>query len=375
MRATACVLGLLVLLVGCNSGGGSDGSRRAAAAAVTSGAPVGSSTPTPAPGTVPLPTAATLTRVGAPTGGLPVISDLEVFDGRLWLAESVNPLGSFGAHLWSWDPAGGFRKVLDDPTSQGYLRARAINGKLYVPDADPDGLAPGKVHVLDAAAAAPRAEVVDGHVHTFDVVAWNNGLYALGGLDTGESGVNRFDPALGRWTVTSRGPFSRLKYGAVLDGGLLATKRQLGTTDADLVQVDAAGTQTGISLVTGEANVVCVEAVRGGLYVALGTSQGVAHARLEPGGAVLPLTGISGALLFDFVLHSDGNVYAVGTDGATSSFVYGSQDGVAFTRLVTVNDLRFGLVGSNADGRPSIASFQGKVYLGSSTDGALYRLD
>src|SRR5688572_10990188 len=69
---TTCVLLLLIGLVGCNSGGGSGGKRRTGAAGVTSGTPT---TPTPpgtppAPGTNPLPTNATLARVGAPTGGL-----------------------------------------------------------------------------------------------------------------------------------------------------------------------------------------------------------------------------------------------------------------------------------------------------------------
>ncbi len=107
----------------------------------------------------------------------------------------------------------------------------------------------------------------------------------------------------------------------------------------------------------------------------LSSQQGVVHVRIESGGAVTQLTGISGALLFDFVRHSDGNVYAVGSDFASRSFVYGSTDGVNFVRLVEVSDLRFGRVGNNADGRASIASFGGKLFCGSSTSGKLYRLD
>jgi hypothetical protein len=372
----AITIGLLALMVGCNSG--SRGSRATAVAPTTSATttPTTSSTPPPPPPPAPtLPASATLTRIGAPQGGLPAICDLEVFDGKLWLAESDNPLATFGAQVWTWDPTAGFTRVIDDPTSQGFLRARAIGGKLYVPDADPDGLSPGIIYIVDSAAAAPRRTSVDQHVHTFDVVSWNGGLFALGGLDTAESGVNRFDAALDRWTVFSRGPFSRLKYGGVLDASLIGTKRVIGTTDADIVSIDAAGTQTGLTLVTGEANVVCVEALRGALYLALGTPTGVSHVRLEAGGAVVPLTGISGAIVFDFVQHVDGNVYALGTDGQASSFVYGSTDGVAFTRLVTVPDLRFGIVAGNADGRPSIATFGGELYCGSSTDGALYRVD
>jgi len=72
---------------------------------------------------------------------------------------------------------------------------------------------------------------------------------------------------------------------------------------------------------------------------------------------------------------ADGNIYAVGSDLAGRSFIYGSTDGVDFVRLIDVADLRFGQVGNNADGRPSLASFQGKLYAGSSTNGTLYRLD
>jgi hypothetical protein len=135
-----CGLGLLVLLLGCGSGGGGKSSR-------SSAAPVTSTTPTtpvtPSAGPTPLPANATLTRVGAPPGGLPVISDLEVFDGKLWLAESLNPLGQFGAQLWSWDPAAGFSLVVNDPTSQGFLRARgaavAASITWTIPGARPSG--------------------------------------------------------------------------------------------------------------------------------------------------------------------------------------------------------------------------------------------
>lgn len=368
----------LAALTGCGGGGGASGGRSTTVAPTTSGTTPVTSTTTPGPGpgggATPLPASVALTRVGAPAGGLPVISDLEVFDGQLWLAESLDPLNRFGAQVWTWEPAAGFRRVLNDPTSQGYLRARALGGALYVPDSDPNGLAPGIVHVFSSAAAPPVATRVDEHVHTFDVVAWSGGLFALGGLDTGASGVSRLDPASGVWSVVSRGAFSRLKYGGVLDGALWATKRAVGS-EADLVRVDAALAQTGVSLLQGEANTVCVEALRGALYVTLASSAGVAHVRLEAGGVVVPLTGIAGALLFDFVEHSDGNVYAVGSDLQARSFVYGSADGVVFSRLADVPDLRFGRVGQNADGRPSIASFQGRVYCGSSTSGALYRVD
>jgi hypothetical protein len=213
-------------------------------------------------------------------------------------------------------------------------------------------------------------------VHNFDVIELNGELYTSGGLDTGASGLSKFDPLTNRWDVVSSGPFSRLKYMGVLDGAILATKRSTGQNTADFVQIDAAGAQSGLSLVQGvEALTLCMEEIDGSLYMSLSSSQGVNHVRLGSGLSVTPLTGLGGVFLFDFVKHSDGNIYAVGTDFTSNSYVYGSTDGVDFVRLVEVNDLRFGQVPNNADGRPSLASYQGKLFFGSSTNGALYRLD
>ena len=323
----------------------------------------------------PLPTNATLTDLGAPQGGLPVISDLVEFDGRLWLCQSLDPLNQFGAQLWTWQPGAGFTRVLNDPTSQGFLRGKVFGGKLYVPDSDPNGLAPGVVYVFDNAAAAPTRTVVEEAVHNFDVVEFGGELYVSGGLDTGESSLNRWDAGTGRWVVASRGAFSRLKYMAVAGGQIWSSKRSTGTTTADLVQIGANLQQQGASALQGESLTVAAEAVGPAVYLTISGQQGVAHIRVDANGATAGLTGITGALLFDYTLHSDGNVYAVGTDFQGASFLYGSTDGLAFTRLVDVPDLRFGRVGANADGRPSITSFQGKLYCGSSTNGKLYRVD
>tara|TARA_B100000965_G_scaffold38902_1_gene28688 strand:- start:54 stop:320 length:267 start_codon:yes stop_codon:yes gene_type:complete len=74
-----------------------------------------------------------------------------------------------------------------------------------------------------------------------------------------------------------------------------------------------------------------------------------------------PVSGQVGA--HDVVLEVD--------DSATVT----TQAGLAFRELIAVNDDRFGRVGrGNADGRASLASFQGELYAGSSTNGRLYRL-
>ena len=119
----------------------------------------------------------------------------------------------------------------------------------------------------------------------------------------------------------------------------------------------------------------CLETIGGRIYLAA-SANGATHARIEPGGTLTPLTGFSGVIAFDFARHDDGRIYALASDLANRSAVYVSDDGLAFRELISVNDDRFGRVGQgNADGRPSLASFQGQLYAGSSTNGRLYRLD
>jgi hypothetical protein len=91
---------------------------------------------------------------------------------------------------------------------------------------------------------------------------------------------------------------------------------------------------------------------------------------------VTTLTGdIAGKAVWDVIQHSDGNYYAVGLD-ASGSKVWGSTDGVNFTVVASSTQNIAGQPAQqNADGRASIASFNGKLYVGSSTNGHLYRLD
>ncbi len=335
----------------------------------------GAPPPPPPPPPTGLPTNPVLTDLGLPPGGLPVISDLVSFDTRLFLLEAQNPLSSFGASVFTYDEPSGFVRVLNDPTSQGYLRGRVIQNELYVPDGDPNGLDPSFVYRFSSATSAPVRETVTGSVHNFDVIEFNGEIFTSGGLANGQSGLNRRNAQTGVWDVVSQGGFSRLKYLGVLDGFIWAGKRTVGSA-ADMVRIDASMQQGGIDVLqNAEANVVCIETLGPNLYVTMGGPNGVAHFRIEPGLALTQLNGITGAIAFDFVEHTDGNTYAVASDIQATSFVFGSTDGINFQQLLSIPDLRFGAVGNNADGRPSIASFAGKIHLGSSTNGRLYRLD
>jgi PKD repeat protein len=309
-----------------------------------------------------------LHTVGVPPGGLPVISDLEVFGGLLWLMESQNPLATWGAKVYAFDGTN-FTLKLSDSTSQGYLRGRVIQGKLYVPDGDPNGYAPGIVYVWNDASQSPASTTVTSAVHNFDVVEYNNQICTTGGLQNGASSVSTLSGST--WSVASQGSFSRLKYAAVFDGLIWSTKRTVGSS-ADLVTLNASMTQTGVDVIQGvEALCVDLQVIRNNLYMSLWGQTGVLHAYVEPTTHnVVTLTGITSDLIWDFCVHNDGNIYAVAMFG-----IYGSQDGRNFTKIINVSDNRFGQPGgNNADGRASIASYNGTLYVGSSTNGTLYKI-
>lgn len=104
---------------------------------------------TPPAGARPLGTGAWAT-VGKPPLGWQRICDLRPFKGRLYLAHANQPLGTDGATITTYDPADTlrpFRVAFDwnrfgEPSKgggagQGFVRVHAIDGRLFVPDADP----------------------------------------------------------------------------------------------------------------------------------------------------------------------------------------------------------------------------------------------
>jgi hypothetical protein len=310
-----------------------------------------------------------LKSLGKPTGGLDVISDLEVFGNELWMMESKNPLADWGAKVYTWDGSS-FSLKLSDSTSQGYLRGRVFNGKLYIPDGDPNGYDPGIVYIFTSPSTSATQTSVTSAVHNFDVVDYNGSLYTSGGLVSGYSSLSKLNGTT--WSVASQGSFSRLKYMANFDGKIWATKRVVGS-GADLVIIDSTMTQTGVDVITGtEALAVDLKVINNRLYMTMWGSTGVLHCYVEPTTwNIVNLTGISSDLIWDYCVHDDGNIYAVAMYG-----IYGSQDGKAFTKIVSVTDNRFGQPGgNNADGRASIASYGGKLYAGSSTNGTLYVIE
>ncbi len=154
-------------------------------------------------------------KVGRHWAALQRVCDFAEHDGALIMAHATRPLGFGGATLTRFDPAAKARFSLvfnwnreGEPErggagGQGFLRIRDIDGRLYVPDADPPylglGLAAGvegyvfESDALGAFAGARRpghlppaaptgdragAIVLPGAIHDFDVIRFRGKLYA-----------------------------------------------------------------------------------------------------------------------------------------------------------------------------------------------------
>lgn len=321
-----------------------------------------------------LPASVTLTDMGALPNGMKVLSDMVEFDGKLYIAAAIAPLGSpFGAGVYTFNGST-IGTAYYDSASQGFLRCKVFNNKLYIPDGDPNGYAPGKVYIWSPGSATPLATDVTDAVHNFDVVQFNGDLYVSGSNLSGQSTLHKFNAATSTWDQASAGSYTRLKYMGVLDNEIWASKTAAASS-ADFVKVGTNMTQNGFAFSTGGGNLIsAIEMIDSKLYMSVwGSTIGVNNIIVSTGGSISAISGITG-LMWDVIKHTDGNYYAVAWDG-TNDLIFGSTDGTTFTQLYGQAGTKFEQPYQNQDGRPSIASYNGKVYVGSSSNGRLYRLD
>lgn len=164
---------------------------------------------------VALPEPAHFEPVGRHWAALQRICDFAALDGALYMAHATKPLGLGGASItryvpeakppfslaFNWNREG--EPERGGAGGQGFLRVRQIEGRLYVPDADPPylglGLAtgiegylfasdqhgafagarnPGHLPPRPATQERPGAFVLPGVLHGFDVIRFRGKLYA-----------------------------------------------------------------------------------------------------------------------------------------------------------------------------------------------------
>ncbi len=319
-----------------------------------------------------------LVPMGSPPGGYEVVTDLLAHSGRLYLAAARQPLGRFGAAVFATADGLHFDPVLVDDRSQGFLRIRRFDGRLYVPDADPRGRAPGRIWVVEPG-SPPRAAVVEDAVHNYDVARLGGALVASGGRVDGRGGLWRaVDPVAGPWVPVVRTPHSRLKFLVVWGGRLLAAKRQVGG-DVDLVAFrEPLGAHPPIprDVVPGEASTFRFHAASDGrLYWSAFSAGALRTLVTRDGRRFEPVPGLDGRFVSDFAERA-GRLYALAEGG-----VFARGEGGRFERVAPAPDAgAFALVRTrsgvaNADAAGALEAFAGTLWCGSTRGARLYRLD
>ena len=319
-----------------------------------------------------------LVPLGAPPGGYEVVTDLAARPDRLYLAVSRQPLGRFGAAVFSTVDGRHFEPVVVDDRSQGFLRLRWIDGRLFVPDADPRGRAPGRIWVVEPG-ASPRATRVDEAVHTYDVARLGRTLVASGGLLDGSGGLfAAAEPTRGPWRPVVRTPYSRLKFLVAWGGRLFAAKRQVGG-GVDLVAFrppPGSHAPEPLDVVAGEASTFRFHAASDGrLYWSAFSAGALRTLATRDGRRFSAVPGLDGRFVSDFA-ELRGRLFALADAGL---FVRGR--GGRFERVAPAPEAdAFGLVrtrsgAANADATGSLEAFAGTLWCGGTRGARLYRLE
>lgn len=323
---------------------------------------------------------AVFTQMGAPVGGYPTITDLAVFGGKLFLATSKAPLGDWGTNIFHTTNGTAFTKVLEDNTSQGYLRMGVYDNKLWIPDGDPNGLDPSFVYTSTTGALGSFTQTqVLQSVHTFDIIKYNNNFYCSNGMSTGQGGLCKFDGTNTWNSVYQSASSMRMKYMAVFNGKLFAANR-LSSSDIDLFVWSGDPGTVNPALtnpLSGATNTfrMFTSTLGGKLFWSVGAAAANVLATSN-GSTWQTITSLAGKVVSDFA-DFNGNLYALTNDG-----LWESTDFSTFTKIApapasdpTAFTPAAAGPGINPDGVASMEVFNGALWCGSSRNGKLYRVD
>ncbi len=383
-------------------------------------------------------------RVGRPRGTLRRICDLRSFAGGLYLAQAQTPLGSDGARVFRYEPSptAPFRLAFDwnrpgEPArggggGQGFLRVRALDGRLAVPDADPpygglgaiDPGTEGYVFLSDRQGVfapprmpghrlPPQADltrdragiaVIPRAYHVLDVIRWRGQWIAStgsvaprsrawvgpspGALHVSDTSPTRWTYALG-YPASALGNTWRMTYLVRFGGRLYAGLQDyLGRDPNDFVVIDPPGPSAPIRdaivrpmQVTpgGGAYTLRWVADRGRLWWLTLERDGRGHLRFTDDGsrwqelALPPGVGAPTDLVRwrdGLVLLSVGGLFRL--DGTTLRPMAAAPTVPARVRGRRVVASHFGV--DDVFCAAPLAVYQGHLYAGSQRDGSLWRL-
>lgn len=118
----------------------------------------------------------------APTN-LEGVWDMEVYNGKLFIAACTTPVSVDGGEIISFDYATNSYQWEYDVWEQGVIQMRSYNGKLYIPGVDSQGgWEWGNIYIYDGISWV-RKETVPHGIHVFDLIFYKGDMYVTTGTD------------------------------------------------------------------------------------------------------------------------------------------------------------------------------------------------
>ena len=117
--------------------------------------------------------------------------DMEVFDGKLFIACCTSPMAIDDGEVISYDYGTNLFQHEYDVYEQGIIQMRVYGGKLYIPGVDSRGTWDwGNIYIYDGN-TWERKETVPSAVHVIDLIFYQNEMYATTEVDadTGKATV------------------------------------------------------------------------------------------------------------------------------------------------------------------------------------------
>lgn len=316
----------------------------------------------------------TFTDLGSVYSGQ-AVNDMRVFAGKLFIATSVDPLGSFGCALTTYDGSS-FDTVLSSPASQGLLRIREIDGKLLVPDGDPNGLIPGYVYISDSTGMNWGSTTVSTGAHLFDVIK-RNGLIYLSGQDGAPGIGSLWSSSNGGASFSLVGPRGngRHKYMVEYNGYVFLSLESTGHA-----ALNASTMTTTSSPIASNFYAWRWRVINGVLYAGGGLigTPNATPLRYDGGTPAAP-AGFDYNIIWDFC-EFGGKIYSLAVDGLYES----TNNGVSFTKIIEApiysgTDTVFWMLpsggGWNQDAIGALAVYNGNLYAGAIRNGHLYLVE